>query len=141
MANSCISIQNLKRSGYHLDQQKKTEEHAQEVGTKSNFSLMGSGQFAYVTNLLSNNVSVINTGSNSVVATIPVGTAPIGIAITPDGDFVYVTNSSSSSNNVSVINTGSNSIVATVSVGTNPRSVAITPDGDFAYVTNSSNNL
>ncbi|WP_368495851.1 hypothetical protein, partial [Bacillus cereus] len=31
---------------------------------------MGSGQFAYVTNLLSNNVSVINTGSNRGTASI-----------------------------------------------------------------------
>ncbi|PFK10499.1 hypothetical protein COI98_24105, partial [Bacillus cereus] len=71
---------------------------------------------------------------------MPVGTAPIGIAIKPDGDFVYVTNSSSSSNNVSVINTGSNSIVATIFVGNLPSSVAIKPDGDFAYVANQSSN-
>ncbi|MEB9625146.1 beta-propeller fold lactonase family protein, partial [Bacillus cereus] len=84
--------------------------------------------------------SVINTGSNSVVATVSVGTNPRSVAITPDGDFAYVTNSSS--NNVSVINTGSNSVVATIPVGNAPTDVAITPDGDFAYVTNfNSNNV
>ncbi|PFK15933.1 hypothetical protein COI98_17990 [Bacillus cereus] len=42
---------------------------------------MGSGQFAYVTSAGGNNVSVINTGTNNVVATIPVGSNPLGVAI------------------------------------------------------------
>ncbi len=38
---------------------------------------------AYVTNLISNDVSVIATASNTVVATVPVGSGPWGVAITP----------------------------------------------------------
>ena len=38
-------------------------------------------------------VSVIATASNTVVATIPVGVAPLGAAISPPGRFFYVTNS------------------------------------------------
>ena len=38
---------------------------------------------AYVTNIISNTVSVIDTATNTVVATIPVGLAPFGVAITP----------------------------------------------------------
>jgi YVTN family beta-propeller protein len=34
--------------------------------------------FAYVTNVGSNNVSVIDTASNTVVATVPVGFNPVG---------------------------------------------------------------
>ncbi len=41
------------------------------------------GAFAYVTNFNSNDVSVIATASNTVVATVPVGTLPTGVAITP----------------------------------------------------------
>jgi len=40
--------------------------------------------FAYVTNSLSDSVSVIDTRSNTAVALIPVGSGPAGIAITPD---------------------------------------------------------
>src|SRR5437870_480462 len=40
---------------------------------------------AYVTNSISNSVSVIDTATNTVVATIPVGFEPVGVAITPDG--------------------------------------------------------
>ena len=39
------------------------------------------GAFAYVTNTTSNTVSVIATATRQVVATIPVGSQPAGIAI------------------------------------------------------------
>jgi YVTN family beta-propeller protein len=38
---------------------------------------------AYVTNVNSNSVSVIDTASNTVVATVGVGSNPVGVAITP----------------------------------------------------------
>jgi YVTN family beta-propeller protein len=41
------------------------------------------GKFVYVTKDLNNIVSVIDTASNTVVATVPVGITPIGIAIGP----------------------------------------------------------
>ena len=37
-----------------------------------------------------NRVSVIDTATNTIVATIPVGTAPLEVAITPNGAFGYV---------------------------------------------------
>src|SRR5262249_50460875 len=39
--------------------------------------------FAYVTNSFSNTVSVNDTATNTVVATVPVGFLPFGVAITP----------------------------------------------------------
>ena len=41
--------------------------------------------FAYVANVAANNVSVIETTGNTVMATVAVGIAPIGVAVTPDG--------------------------------------------------------
>jgi YVTN family beta-propeller protein len=107
------------------------------------------GPFVYVTNsgwfLRSNSVSVIDAGqinnrigNSPVVATIPVGEFPIGVAFTPNGAFAYVANQNS--NNVSVINTTTRTGMATVSVGVNPWGVAITPNGAFAYVTNQASN-
>jgi len=109
--------------------------------------------FAYVTNYAAGNVSVIDTATNTVVATVTVGNMPIAVAITPNGAFAYVTNFTEGS--VSVIDTAINrrsdpalasgsdsrgpSVVATVTVGIGlgPLGVAITPDGDSAYVANS----
>ena len=79
--------------------------------------------FAYVANLSSNTVSVIDTATNTVVATVPVGSDPFGVAVTPDGAIAYVANFIS--NTVSVIDTANNTVVATVTVGTFPNDIAI----------------
>ena len=90
--------------------------------------------FAYVAVFNHDNVSVIDTASNTVTTTVAGGVNPVGVAITPDGAFAYVTNVSSG--NVSVIDTASNTVITTVTVGLNPVGVAITPDGAYAYVAN-----
>jgi YVTN family beta-propeller protein len=89
---------------------------------------------AYVANQNNNTVSVIDTTSNTITATIPVGATPGGLALTPDRAFLYVANISDST--VSVIATATNAVVATVPVGPTPFGLAITPDGAFAYVVN-----
>ena len=92
---------------------------------------------AYITNLVSANVSVIDTATNTVIATIPVGIGQNGVAVTPDGSKVYVTNVNVPF--VSVIDTGTNTVIATIFVGgLSPFGVAVTPDGSNVYVTDSS---
>ena len=81
---------------------------------------------AYVANIGSNTVSVINTVSNSVVTTLNVGSQANGIAITPDGTRAYVTNGGGA---VWVLATAGNTVLAKVSLGGYPTAVAITPDG------------
>jgi YVTN family beta-propeller protein len=62
---------------------------------------------AYITNKGSATLSVINTETQTVVGpAIPVGVQPFGVAATPDGRFVYVTNVVS--NTVSVISADTN---------------------------------
>ena len=62
--------------------------------------------------------------SNTIVTTITVGGLPQGVAITPDGAFVYVANSFS--NSVSVVDTASNRVItAVVGVGETPSDIAI----------------
>jgi YVTN family beta-propeller protein len=48
-------------------------------------------QNAYITNASSNTVSVIDTATDTVIATIPVSLHPFGVAVSPDGSKVYVT--------------------------------------------------
>ena len=95
--------------------------------------------FAYITNEGGNNVTVINTATNTLVGSaIPVENFPNSIAITPDGGFVYAANGGSAS--VSVIDASTNTVTATVTVGSGPGGIAITPDGNFLYVANQSDN-
>jgi len=92
---------------------------------------------AYITNLVSANVSVIDTATNTVIATIPVGIGQNGVAVTPDGSKVYVANVNVPF--VSVIDTATNTVIATIPVGgLSPFGVAVTPDGSKVYVTDSS---
>jgi YVTN family beta-propeller protein len=95
--------------------------------------------FAYIANGNSNTVSVIDTATNKVVATVAVGSVPDGIAVTPDGKHVYVANASADT--VSVIDTATNTVVGLpIPVGTLPVGVAFTPNGIRAYVTNFNSN-
>jgi gliding motility-associated-like protein len=89
---------------------------------------------AYIPNTASNNVSVINTVSNTVIATIPVGKNPHGIAAGPGGNYVYIANGLS--NTVSVVNTTTNTVMATVPVGNNPETIAASGSGGSVYVAN-----
>jgi YVTN family beta-propeller protein len=90
-------------------------------------------RFVYITYPSNNSVSVINTSTNTVSATVPVGLGPIGVAFNPDGTKAYVTNGGS--NNVSVIDTATNSVTASVPVGEAPFGVAVNPDGTKVYIT------
>jgi YVTN family beta-propeller protein len=96
------------------------------------------GQTLYVTNVRSNSVSVINTATNLVTKTIPVGRSPRGIAISPNGATAYVTNAADDS--LSVINIADNTVSETVPVGKLPQSVAVTPDNASIYVVNGKGN-
>jgi YVTN family beta-propeller protein len=77
----------------------------------------------YVTNTGSNNVSVIDTASNMVIATVAVGSSPVGVSFTPDGARAYVANFNSG--NVSVIDTATNTVVATIPAGVSPASFGL----------------
>ncbi len=85
--------------------------------------------YAYITNLGDGTVSVINTSSDTVTATVNVGTSSESAAVSPDGATVYVANNGAGT--VSVINTSSNTVTATVTIGSSagPDNVVVSPDG------------
>ena len=91
-------------------------------------------------------VSVIDTATNSVIASIVVDNTPIGMAVSPDGKYVYVTNSGFSNttnvpgNSVSVIDAVTNQVTATLDAGNNPYGVAVSPINGLLYVVATGNN-
>ena len=76
------------------------------IATFALFFVLGSthslAQNAYATNDGSFNVSVINTANNKVIATIGGFHEPYGVAVSPDGGKVYVTNSPASAGNSNI---------------------------------------
>jgi YVTN family beta-propeller protein len=77
----------------------------------------------------------IDTGTNATVGSAIAGfNGPTGLAVTPDGSRIYVTNNGGTT--TSVINTLTDTIADTITVGTLPMQVAMAPDGAKAYVSN-----
>src|SRR4029077_16991586 len=81
----------------------------------------------YVGNFKDNTVSVIDTATGKVVATVPVAAGPHGMAITKDGRWVFVSGDHSSQ--VSVIDTATDSVAQAIEVGKGPHGATLTPDG------------
>jgi len=96
------------------------------------------GTVAYVANQRTGTVSVIDTATNTVTGTIPVGSNPYGVAVNPSATMVYAVNNTGGS--LSEIETATNTVAATIPVGTGPHDVALSPDGTVAYVTNGGSN-
>ncbi len=95
---------------------------------------------AYIANLNDDTVSVIDTSTETVITTIPVGPIPWAVAVHPDGSRVYVTTVGDFNDKVWVIDTATNTVVASVVTGQAPRGIAVHPDGSRVYITNMSSN-
>lgn len=80
---------------------------------------------------------------NTVVATMPVGVTPAGLAVTPDNKFAYVANNNNygiaGSDSVTVLDLTNNTLVTTILDLSfqEPYTVTINAAGTKAYVTNS----
>ena len=61
-----------------------------------------------------------------------------GVAVTPNGQSVYVTNQNG--NSISVIDPATNTVTSTIAVGSHPIGIAATPDSASIYATNSGSN-
>jgi YVTN family beta-propeller protein len=77
-------------------------------------------------------VRVIDTTTNQIMASVEVGVHATGIAVTPDGNRIYVTNPASGS--VSVIDTATNTVVKTLFIPDNPTGITVNSTGTRVYV-------
>jgi len=90
---------------------------------------------AYIPDYDLNTVSAVNTITNKIIGTIPVGANPGFVAISPDGKKAYVANVSGSS--LSVINTQTNQ-VKDISISDSPTGLIFSKDGTRAYIAGAS---
>jgi len=103
------------------------------------------GKTLYVSNLASRSVSVIDTGSMKVMASIAVGDNPNQMALGPDG-LLYV--ACSNDNSVVVIDTKTRAAVEKISTalhphapeGSTPNALAFDRANSLLYVANADNN-
>ncbi len=103
-----------------------------------------SNRYLYASGILHNStpstkypgvVLVISPLTDSIIASISVGSFPEASVYDPYNGYVYVVNSLS--NNVSVINTATETVIATIPVGTQPVGIAYSSTNHNIYVANS----
>lgn len=131
-------------------------------GSSSNFALQSAievaisadDRFAFVSLESANEIAVfdlrraVESGfhDSSLVGTIPLGLAVVGMAISPDGNWLYATSEAAASTRtrhgtISVINVRQaetrprHSVVASVAAGCDPVRVAVSPNGKVVWVT------
>jgi YVTN family beta-propeller protein len=107
----------------------------------------------YVSNERSGDISVIDSATNQVVATIPVGKRPRGIHVSRDGRTVYVALSGSpiagpnvrdedlppadkKADGIGAVDVSSGRFVEKIASGSDPEQFAISPDERSIYVSN-----
>jgi YVTN family beta-propeller protein len=91
-------------------------------------------------------VSVVDAASGKILANIEVGLHPSAMAVSPDGQYLYVANANSDT--ISVIETASERMVRTLDLrpfagaplGSVPNALAIAADGRTLYAANGGNN-
>src|SRR5678816_3873109 len=107
----------------------------------------------YVTNETGGDLSVIDAGSGTVVATIPLGKRPRGIVASPDRSLLYVALSGSaiagpnvdesklpppdrSADGIGVVDLGTHKLVRKYESGDDPEVFDLSADGRTIYVSN-----
>jgi YVTN family beta-propeller protein len=103
-----------------------------EVVGIANPTLTIDGRYAYAADGDSNQVAVIDTIDDSVVATIPVGDDPWRAYASPDGTKMVVPNNGDET--ISVIDTATNKVIATFPGGADMTGVNFVNGGKKAYV-------
>ncbi len=94
--------------------------------------------FAFVANIGSGSVSMIDLALGVNLANIPTGEGAEGIVVTPDGLHVWVTNRAE--NTVSVIAVASREPIAKIAAGEFPIRAEVSADGRYVLVTNAKGN-
>src|SRR5215467_14225873 len=107
----------------------------------------------YVTNEVSGDMSIIDSGTYQVLATVPLGKRPRGIHASPDGKTIYVALSGSpiagpdvaestlpppdkSADGIGVFDVKQNKIVRIIRAGSDPENFDVSPDGTKLFVSN-----
>lgn len=98
--------------------------------------LQNSDVVAQTNTLASNNTNI--NGGNDRDTGIDVNTFPIGIAVNPSTNKVYVVNEYS--NTVSVIDTNTDTVKSTINLGNFPYGIDINPLNNRIYITNRGSN-
>ena len=111
------------------------------------------GPRIYVSNEVSGDMTIIDSATGSVIATVPLGKRPRGIHASPDGKTIYVALSGSpiagpdvdestlpppdhSADGIGVFDVAQQKVVRTIKAGSDPENFDLNHDGSQMYVSN-----
>ncbi len=102
--------------------------------TFRNVVALPNGEYVYATWYQDEQVALIRTSDNTVVDSVPGFSEPSGIAVLPDGRYVYVACSEDTSH-ILVIRTSDNTVVDSIPVGEWVEYVTLAslPSGEYLY--------
>ncbi len=107
--------------------------------------------YVYVTNELGGDLTVIDGGTNEVVATIPLGKRPRGIKVSPDGTRLFVALSGSplappgtdesklpppdrTADGIGVVDIAARKVTTVLTRGTDQEKISLSADGSKVFV-------
>jgi serine/threonine-protein kinase len=93
---------------------------------------------SYVTDHMSDVVTVLNANTNHIIKTFDVGETPHSEALSPDGSRLAVT--SYSGDAVFLISTTTDQTIKQIPVGREPLDIAYSPDGRYLFTVNNLDN-
>ena len=109
--------------------------------------------YVYVTNEIGGDLTVIDGGTNQVVATIPLGKRPRGIKVSPDGTKLFVALSGSpmappgtdesklpppdrTADGIGIVDIAARKVSTVLTSGTDPEQISLSADGSKVFVSN-----
>jgi len=90
------------------------------------------GTTAFATNRSENTLSIIDISGGTLLQTVHTGRGPQGLALSPDGQFLYI--AQSLDDTVLVLSTSDFSTRKSIPTAGAPGDIAISPDGQLLYV-------
>lgn len=120
----------------------ESEEIIKEIHTTSkspaHIDFSKDGSLAYVSNVMSNDISLIDTKKMEVIATIPVGTTPNELEPSKDDKYLFTANVTDGT--ISVVDVIKKKEIKTIKAGEGTHGLELSPDGKFLYASNRSSN-
>jgi YVTN family beta-propeller protein len=114
----------------------KTSAHFKVHVRPRSVDFASNGSIAFIPSESVGELNVVDTSGGNVIKTLtlPAGSRPMKVRVSPDGNKVYVSNGRAGT--VSVVDAHTYEIVGSIKVGTRPWGLAISPDGKFLYSAN-----
>jgi YVTN family beta-propeller protein len=127
--------------------------HSAQQPSGSTTASESSAPRIYVTNEVSGDLTVIDSGTRAVIATVPLGKRPRGIHSSPDGKTLYVALSGSpiagpdvdestlpppdkSADGIGVFDVAQNKVVRMLPAGSDPENFDVSKDGKLLFISN-----